>query len=397
MAKGAEHDQFDRSMRIDMPLSFRKIRFGGISKAQGAVKLINYITLELFQTERAKMHVTAFTSSSPCTQQSLVTKRSASGPQAAQFAPRIPHTGLNHATETKEMTIARPRNAILCAASANGSNNGSSNGAVAVLECTTPTPAETARTVVDLVAHGTLCTIGDDGIPLGTYVSYVLDSEGQPILRLRADAVHTANLNRDGQCSLFVQPGEYPARLLARVTLIGKVEPVSEDVAATAAELHNTLHAGGVGVDAPQETDIYCRLLVDKCFYVGQLSGESAADVISGDEYKGAEADPLRTKAATLVNNMNTNRLEDVMRISCHALSVPFEDLYYAELLWVDRLGCYVKAVAQDGSSKMVRVPFPREIEDERGAQSALTMKAQLSWELERPYHPVAATASSGN
>lgn len=82
---------------------------------------------------------------------------------------------------------------------------------------------------------------------------------------------------------------------------------------------------------------------------------------------------------------------------SCHALSVPFEDLYYAELLWVDRLGCYVKAVAQDGSSKMVRVTFPREIDDERGAQSALTMNAQLSWELERPYQPVAATSSSDN
>ena len=188
---------------------------------------------------------------------------------------------------------------------------------------------------------------------------------------------------------------EIPAGSFVAIT--GDVGSGKTAVAATAAELHNTLHAGGVGVDAPQETDIYCRLLVDKCFYVGQLSGESAADVISGDEYKGAEADPLRTKAATLVNNMNTNRLEDVMRISCHALSVPFEDLYYAELLWVDRLGCYVKAVAQDGSSKMVRVPFPREIEDERGAQSALTMKAQLSWELERPYHPVAATASSGN
>ncbi len=53
-------------------------------------------------------------------------------------------------------------------------------------------------------------------------------AQGQPILRLRADAVHTANLKRDSKCSLFVQPGEHPARLLARVTLIGAVEPVSE-------------------------------------------------------------------------------------------------------------------------------------------------------------------------
>lgn len=211
----------------------------------------------------------------------------------------------------KQSKAVPRRTGMACAAAIEGAST--SNGASSAAP--KPNPAETARTIVDLVAHGTLCTITEDGAPLGTYVSYVLDQDGQPILRLRADAVHTANLHRDGNCSLFVQPGEYPARLLARVTLIGHVEPVPEDVAASAAELHNTLHAGGVGVDAPQPTDLYFRLVVDRCFYVGQLSGESAADVIAGDEYRGAEADPLRTCAAELTQHMNTNRLEDVMRI----------------------------------------------------------------------------------
>lgn len=113
------------------------------------------------------------------------------------------------------------------AAACNGSASLSGNGSSAAAGGT-PTAAETARTIVDLVAHGTLCTLGEDGVPLGTYASYVLDAAGQPILRLRADAVHTANLKRDAKCSLFVQPGERPASLLARVTLIGAVEPISE-------------------------------------------------------------------------------------------------------------------------------------------------------------------------
>ena len=113
--------------------------------------------------------------------------------------------------------------AAACNGSASLSGNGSSGAAGG-----TPSAAETARTIVDLVAHGTLCTLGEDGVPLGTYASYVLDQDGQPILRLRADAVHTANLKRDPKCSLFVQPGERPASLLARVTLIGEVEPISE-------------------------------------------------------------------------------------------------------------------------------------------------------------------------
>ena len=86
-----------------------------------------------------------------------------------------------------------------------------------------PSSAETARTVVDIVSHGTLCTLSDDGAPLGTYASYVLDERGQPILRLRAEAVHTGNLLRNPRCSLFVQPEDMPARLLARATLIGHV------------------------------------------------------------------------------------------------------------------------------------------------------------------------------
>ena len=75
-----------------------------------------------------------------------------------------------------------------------------------------PTSAETAKTIVDIVAHGTLCTVGTDGMPLGTYSNYILDDRGMPVLRLRADAVHTQNLRRSPKCSLFVQPGSDPVR-----------------------------------------------------------------------------------------------------------------------------------------------------------------------------------------
>jgi Pyridoxamine 5'-phosphate oxidase len=200
------------------------------------------------------------------------------------------------------------RSPISCSAS----ENGSSNGKDAALR---PTAAETARTIVDLAAHGTLSTIGEDGIPLGTYASYVLDVTGQPILRLRSDAVHTLNLQRNARCSLFIQPADHPARLLARVTLIGEVEAVTPEVAENAAELHATLHAGGVGVDAPRPDDRYYRLNVDRGFYVGQLSGDSQAEVIPGDAYRGAEADPLRACANSLAQLMNTERQEDVLRI----------------------------------------------------------------------------------
>lgn len=81
----------------------------------------------------------------------------------------------------------------------------------------------TARTILDIAQHGTISTMSESGLPLGTYVTYTLDTDGQPILRLRADAVHTSNLLRNPRCSLFVQPPDNPARRLARATLIGEV------------------------------------------------------------------------------------------------------------------------------------------------------------------------------
>jgi hypothetical protein len=94
------------------------------------------------------------------------------------------------------------------------------------------------------------------------------------------------------------------------------------ELAQKAADLHNTLHAGGMGVDAPQPADLYFRLAIDRCFYVGQLSGGSAAEVLPGDAYRTAEADPLRTRAAQLTQQMNADRPEDIVRIRCVCVCV---------------------------------------------------------------------------
>lgn len=243
---------------------------------------------------------------------------------------------------------------------------------------------------MELVSHGTLATVGEDSVPLGTYASYVLDAEGQPILRLREQAVHTANILRNPRCSLFVQPEDMPARLLARATLIGRVEKVDDATAEDAARRHGQLHFGGVGVDAPQPTDLFYRLIIERCFYVGGMGSACKAEDLSAEEYKSAEADPLKDHAAALVNYQNKERTEDVLRIASFALGVSLEKLEGAQLLWVDRLGIYLFAATVGGpGAQVVRVTFAREVTDERDAQSTLTMLAQVAWERERNYIPI--------
>ena len=117
-----------------------------------------------------------------------------------------------------------------------------------------PDAAGTARTICDITRQGTLSTVGEDGVPLGTYVTYVLDSDGQPLLRLRADAVHTANLLREPRCSLFVQPTELPARNLARTTLIGRVSLLLLHVPGWCKQLRVNPLAGDAGQRRPGRT-----------------------------------------------------------------------------------------------------------------------------------------------
>jgi hypothetical protein len=62
--------------------------------------------------------------------------------------------------------------------------------------------------------------------------------------------------------------------------------------------------------------------------------------------------------------------------------------MLYAELLWLDRLGMYVRAEHLGRQPTVVRVPFYRAVLDERDARSVLTMASHISWEAEKKYIP---------
>jgi hypothetical protein len=62
--------------------------------------------------------------------------------------------------------------------------------------------------------------------------------------------------------------------------------------------------------------------------------------------------------------------------------------MLYAELLWVDRLGMYVRAEVLGRQPAVVRVPFHRAVLDERDARSVVTMASHISWEADKKYVP---------
>jgi hypothetical protein len=68
-----------------------------------------------------------------------------------------------------------------------------------------PTPAEAARTVMEVCVEGTLSTLSEDGWPLGTEIRFALDVDGNPVFSLQPSASHTRNLLSDSRCSLHAQ------------------------------------------------------------------------------------------------------------------------------------------------------------------------------------------------
>lgn len=56
-----------------------------------------------------------------------------------------------------------------------------------------------------------------------------------------------------------------------------------------------------------------------------------------------------------------------------------------AKIVWVDRLGFDVHLRTQSDLYE-ARIPFPREVADERGAKSTFNCMSQLAWEVEKNY-----------
>eukprot|EP00227_Mantoniella_beaufortii_P018601 CAMPEP_0197587078 /NCGR_PEP_ID=MMETSP1326-20131121/8825_1 /TAXON_ID=1155430 /ORGANISM="Genus nov. species nov., Strain RCC2288" /LENGTH=377 /DNA_ID=CAMNT_0043151769 /DNA_START=65 /DNA_END=1198 /DNA_ORIENTATION=- len=300
-------------------------------------------------------------------------------------APRAPrHTRVVAAAAASASTVS-----AAAAVAADSATSSSSSSSSALCDSLRPPSADCAKTLVAIANTGTISTICDDGVALGTFASYIqVPKSGEIVLRMRADALHTTNITREPRCSLYVQPATQPPGVLSRATLIGKLEQLDADAAAKASEVYNAVHGENVGVDAAESSDVYFKLIVDRVFYVGGLGSDKRAEVVSAADFLAAAADPLCKHALGIVEAMNGDRYQDVLNFARASLPGGGEPAE-ARMLWADRLGFDVRAITAAGAVMDVRVPFTRDCTTLNQALSALTMLAQVMWEEEKQYTPV--------
>lgn len=235
-----------------------------------------------------------------------------------------------------------------------------------------PSAAEVARTVVELAASGTLSMVGPDGWPLGVGAHFVADSAGAPALCLSAARVAAP----DAPASFHVEFRQSGART-PQCTMLGALTKPSDE---SVLKKLSTRWQKKFGEEIDQ--DLLYLISVDRILHMEDFN-EDGMWVVPSD-YTSAEPDPLRNFAENIVEEFNNKNAEDVRRI--YNIYVE-SDLQVADvkMIWVDRLGFDLHAHSAEGVLA-VRVPFPREVSDEKGVKSSFNMMSHHAWEVEKSY-----------
>ncbi|XP_002973412.2 glutamyl-tRNA reductase-binding protein, chloroplastic [Selaginella moellendorffii] len=235
-----------------------------------------------------------------------------------------------------------------------------------------PSPAESARTLMEVCSEGTLSTLSSDGWPIGSTVQFALDVNGSPVFCLRPPTLHAKNLGDDSRSSLHAQLDQNGRR--AQCTLKGRISRAEKSKLDTVWERR-------FGEDCPEEHDLF-TMNVEEVFQCQDLSEEEVW--VSGVDYTGATSDPLKDYAPRIVEDMNKKNWEDILRF-CRVYAHLEAEVEQASLTWVDRLGFDMRVLTRSPPRIMeIRIPFEREALDERDARSLLTMMGQVAWEKER-------------
>ncbi|KAG8494856.1 hypothetical protein CXB51_012465 [Gossypium anomalum] len=227
-----------------------------------------------------------------------------------------------------------------------------------------PFPAEVSRTIMELSSIGTLSTLAQDGWPLGVGVRFAVDAEGTPVLCLPQPSP-------DNRSTLHVQLDQCGLRT-PQCTIQGSLTKPSD---ATILRRFDSVWKKRFGESA--DVDNLYAVDVQSVLQMEDLN-EDGVWVTSSD-YKNANPDPLRNSAEEIVNEINTNNREDVHRFCNVYIDLDFQ-VSEAKMIWVDRLGFDLRIYSPQKGVFDVRIPFPREVTDEKGAKSSFNV--YIIWSL---------------
>jgi len=266
---------------------------------------------------------------------------------------------------------------------------------------------EKAKTVTSFCTSGTLCTMscheGIEGSPFGSFVDYVLDDEGNPVLLMNEMSMHTINIQKnsidlanhgatvDGSSlvTLFTQlaadtDSNNKGQDVSRVSLTCKVEKISdtaEDMDTIRMRYSLTHTYADQVMDSPKFA--FYRLLPEKIYYVGGFGVNSKwVDV---KDYRVASPDILAKESNGIVKKLNREFKDDLTLVGTELLAV--QNLQNIRVTNVDRLGMDLRVTSQVGTRRnkqltdVFRIGFRIPVISVEDAKSEVLKVFQEAWE----------------
>ncbi|MEY2513602.1 MAG: hypothetical protein QOJ89_960 [bacterium] len=175
-------------------------------------------------------------------------------------------------------------------------------------------PAEEARTLVAKVTVGYLATVGPDGSPWASMVSFGPTVDGDPVLLLSTEAEDGRNLLADPRASLTIYDASAPGDALdrPRVTLSGGVARPEGERAEAALDAHTASVPAAPLYASWDEFEMF----VVEVEQVRAIGGFFRVDAIESAEYRAAEPDPTAPVAANVAEHLNAKQAEGLLALA---------------------------------------------------------------------------------
>jgi len=260
---------------------------------------------------------------------------------------------------------------------------------------------EKAKTVTSVCTSGTLCTTSRsdsiEGAPFGSFVDYVLDDNGNPVLLMNEMSMHTMNIAADPDClvTLFCQFGTTSAaptlgQDVSRCSVTGTVERIdpktAEDIDALRMRYSiNHAYADQV-MDSPKFA--FYRIVPKKLYFVGGFG--VLAKWVDVEKYRNAAPDILARDAGAIVSKLNKDHGEDLELTAVHLLDVT-DEIERIRVTNVDRLGMDLRVTTQGKRRNKLntdefRIGFRIPVISVEDAKSEILKVFQEAWEKANGY-----------
>lgn len=251
-----------------------------------------------------------------------------------------------------------------------------------------PSITDKARTITHVCTSGTLCTTsvmdGVEGSPFGSYVDYILDETGGPVLLLSEQSLHTQNIKQNPSVSLFCQlPRSHTsqaAAALSRVTLMGTVESIPEEELPALKLAFTLVHQYAEQIADSAKFSFY-RVAPKRIYFSGGFG--VLATWVDVEQYKEARPDVLASEVPIVLQRVNSDKQPELFLLCKHFLGVDNVDVVRIQA--IDRLGIDLRVKTGDFTDEY-RIAFRHPVNSAEDAKSEMLKLFQEAWEREQGF-----------